>query len=101
MSEYQTRKEFEANLITKAWQDEAFKQQLMNNPIAVYEQELGRKAPENVEIQVLEETANTTYLVIPKKPEASEELSEEALESVAGGAGFNISTPFGAFGVNW
>ena len=101
MSEYQTRKEFEANIIAKAWQDEAFKQRLMSNPIAVYEEELGRKAPENVEIRILEETNNITYLVIPKKPEVSEELSSEALESVAGGAGFNIDTPFGAFGVNW
>ncbi|MGL5942257.1 MAG: NHLP leader peptide family RiPP precursor, partial [Waterburya sp.] len=80
MSDYQNRREFEANLITKAWKDEAFKQKLMSNPIVVYEEELGRKAPNNIEIQVLEETANITYLVIPKKPEGSEELSEEALE---------------------
>ena len=90
MSEYQSRNDFEANLITKAWQDEAFKQQLMNDPIAVYESELGRKAPDNIEIKVLEETSDTTYLVIPKKPEASEELSEESLESVAGGGGFQL-----------
>ncbi|MGL5943273.1 MAG: nitrile hydratase subunit alpha [Waterburya sp.] len=54
-----------------------------------------------MEIQVLEETANITYLVIPKKPEGSEELSEEALESVAGGDGFSIDTPLGVFGVDW
>ena len=88
MSEYKTRQEFEANLIAKAWQDEAFKQQLMSNPVAVYEEELGRKAPDDIEIKVLEETPGVTYLVIPKKPETSEELSEEALESVAGGGSF-------------
>ena len=101
MSEHQTRREFEANIIAKVWQDEAFKQKLLSNPVAVYEEELDRKAPDNMKIQVLEETSDITYLVIPKKPESSEELSEEALESVAGGDGFNISTPFGAFGVEW
>ncbi|MEM7592906.1 MAG: NHLP leader peptide family RiPP precursor [Cyanobacteria bacterium P01_A01_bin.83] len=99
MSEQQTRKEFEANLISKAWGDESFKQELMNNPRAVYEQELGRKAPENQKIQVLEETPGTTYLVIPQKPETSEELSEEALESVAGGGGFGFQ--LGVFGASW
>ena len=99
MSEYQNRKEFEANLITKAWQDEAFKQQLMSNPVAVYEEELGRKASDNVEIKVLEETSDITYLVIPQKPETSEELSEEALEAVAGGFSFGIDTMFGGFGI--
>ena len=101
MSEYQNRNKFEANLIVKAWQDEAFKQKLMNNPIAVYEEELGRKAPDNVEIKVLEETSDTTYLVIPKKPETSEELSEEALEAVAGGGGISFSSPFGGISVGW
>lgn len=101
MSNNQTRREFETNLIARAWKDEAFKQELMNNPQAVYEQELGKKAPEGHEFQVLEETSNTTYLVIPKKPETSEELSEEALESVAGGGGFGVSSPFGGFQIDW
>ncbi|VEP18772.1 conserved hypothetical protein [Hyella patelloides LEGE 07179] len=101
MSENQTRKEFEANLITKAWQNEAFKQQLMNDPIAIYEEELGRKAPDNIEIKVLEETSDTTYLVIPKKPDASQELSEEALESVAGGGGIGFTTPLGGISIGW
>ena len=85
MSEHQDRKEFEANLIAKAWQDEAFKQKLINNSKAVYEAELGQKAPESHEVKVLEETSDITYLVIPKKPETDEELSKESLESVAGG----------------
>jgi hypothetical protein len=85
MSESQTRQEFEANLIAKAWKDDALKQELMNNPKAVYKKEIGQEISENIEIRVLEETANTIYLVMPKKPEHSEELSEEQLEAVAGG----------------
>jgi hypothetical protein len=92
MTQAQNRKEVEANIIAKAWQDDAFKQELMNNPKAVYQSELGQSAPSNLQIQVLEETSDTVYLVIPQKPQVSEELSEEALEQVAGGGFIHKST---------
>jgi hypothetical protein len=79
-----TKNELEAKLVAQAWKDEAFKQELINNPKAVLEREIGQKIPENADIRVLEETANTVYLVIPKKPTV-DELSEEQLEAVAGG----------------
>jgi hypothetical protein len=84
-----SRHEFELELIAKAWKDEAFKQELITNPKEVYARELGQQMPENLEIQVMEETPNTLYLVIPRSPadaQVSEELSDEALEAVAGGA---------------
>ena len=43
-SQPKTRQEFESQLIIKAWQDEAFKQELISNPKAVY----GGKAGEAV-----------------------------------------------------
>jgi hypothetical protein len=78
-------------LIVKAWQNESFKEELMSNPKAVYERELGTTAPANCKITVLEENAEQIYLVLPAKPviNSSDELSEEALEAVAGG-GFAI-----------
>lgn len=79
------RREFESELIAKAWQDEAFKQELINNPKAVYARNLGQKLPENLKIQVMEETSDTIYLALPKSPQVSEELSDEAMEAVAGG----------------
>ncbi|GAA6614331.1 NHLP leader peptide family RiPP precursor [Scytonema sp. NUACC26] len=92
MSEQQpkriTRHEFESDLIAKAWKDQAFKQELIQNPKAVYAKELQQELPETLQIQVLEETPSTLYLVIPQNPmntHITEELSEEALESVAGG----------------
>ncbi|MEH2172738.1 NHLP leader peptide family RiPP precursor [Nostoc sp.] len=87
-SQPKTRQEFESQLIIKAWKDEAFKLELISNPNAVYARELGQIIPESVNIQVLEENSNTLYLVIPRSPadaEVSEELSDEALEAVAGG----------------
>jgi hypothetical protein len=88
------RSEFENKLVAKAIQDEGFKRRLLNEPKSVYAEELGQEIPDSVNIQVVEESANTTYLVLPRKLEeagAEGELSDEALEAVAGGRAF-IST---------
>lgn len=82
----QSRQELESKLIAKAWQDETFKQELLSNPKVAFAKEMGQPLPENIEIRVLEETPTTFYIVVPKNPEVSEELSDEALEAVAGGA---------------
>ncbi len=79
-----TRNELEAKLVAHAWQDEAFKQELISNPRAAIERELGQKVSESTNFRVLEEADNTFYLVLPKKP-SMDELSEEQLEAVAGG----------------
>jgi hypothetical protein len=85
MTDQKNRREFETSLIAKAWRDEAFKQELISNPNAVYARELGEQLPENLNIRIMEETSDTIYLALPTTPQVSEELSEEALESVAGG----------------
>lgn len=82
------RFEVERKLIEQAWQDEAFKQELLNNPKAALEKQIGQQLPEDTKIQILEESANTTYFVLPRNPApigAEGELTEEALEAVAGG----------------
>jgi hypothetical protein len=83
----QTRAEFEADLIAKSWQDDKFKQDLIADPKAVFEQKLGNKAPADLKITVLEENPKQIYLVLPVKPqlEETEELSDEALNAIAGG----------------
>ena len=80
-----TRKEFEAELITKAWKDAVFKQELLSNPKAVYARELGQQLPENLQVQVMEEDDRHLYLALPKSPQVSEEITDEALEAIAGG----------------
>ena len=83
-----TRNELEAKVIAKAWQDEEFKQELLNQPRATIIREWGLEdIPDNVDIKVIEENPNTLYMVLPMKPVIAngEELSEEQLESVAGG----------------
>ncbi|BAZ21331.1 nitrile hydratase-like protein [Kalymmatonema gypsitolerans NIES-4073] len=84
-----TRFEFEQKLIQQAWEDETFKQELLSNSKAVYARESGQELPKDIEIEVLQETANKVYLVLPTNPTPAGtegELSEEALEAVAGGA---------------
>ncbi|MCG6136866.1 MAG: NHLP leader peptide family RiPP precursor [Nostoc sp. LLA-1] len=92
-----TRFEVQNQLIYHAWQDESFKQELLANPKQVYARELGEELPKYLEIQVMEETENKVYLVLPINPEATianeEELSEEDLETVAGGVCQFRTTP--------
>ncbi|MFB2982835.1 NHLP leader peptide family RiPP precursor [Microseira sp. BLCC-F43] len=83
-----TRFEFERQLIERALEDENFKQELLSNPKAVYAKESGEKLPTDLEIEVIQETPNKVYLVLPNNPASTAtegELSEEALEAVAGG----------------
>ncbi len=90
MTENKSRQEFEADLVAKAWKDEAFKQELLSNPKATISKEFGTPIPDNIEVRVLEENPQTLYIVLPMKPadiQGEGELSEEALETVAGGLG--------------
>jgi len=70
--------------VADAWADEALKKRLMSDPAAVLK-ERGAAIPPNVQIKMIEDTANVRHLVLPTKPAAAE-LSEEELSTVAGGA---------------
>jgi PE family/Nitrile hydratase, alpha chain len=70
-----------AQIIARAWQEEAFKQRLIDNPNAVLE-ENGIIVPHGITIRVLENTPDVCFLTLPGKPN---ELSDEMLEQVAGG----------------
>ena len=86
--ELNKRIELEKALISQAWSNPAFKEQLISNPRQVFSQILGSEIPDTLDINVVEESGNSFTLVIPPTPEeeqASEELTDEALEAVAGG----------------
>lgn len=53
-------------LITRCWQDQAFKHELIASPKSVIEKEWGTAISADIEISVFEETAHTLYLVLPK-----------------------------------
>jgi hypothetical protein len=52
-------------------------------------QELGSRLPEGVEVRVVEESAQTIYLVLPSASALGEggEISDQELEAAAGGGG--------------
>ena len=82
------REEAEKQLIAKAWKDPKFRQSLIQNPRSVISKEFGVEIPADISVNVLEETANSLYLVLPASPAAvgGGELSDMELEAIAGGA---------------
>jgi hypothetical protein len=76
-------------LVAKAWEDDAFKQRLMTNPVAVLK-EHGMEVLPGVEVKVVdgpgepEIAANMMVLPLPPRP-PSDELSTEELDQAAGG----------------
>jgi hypothetical protein len=90
----QTRQDIEARIIAKAWKDEAYKQELLINPKVVIEREFGVKFPAGVNVQILSENPTSLYFVLPISPVATEELSEEQLEAIAGGSPLTLYSLF-------
>lgn len=78
------RRAVEQALIRRSLEDESFRDKLLANPKATVEQELGRKLPAGLKVQVLEETEDTIYLVLPPR-RMTGELSDKELDAVAGG----------------
>ncbi|MBD0343693.1 MAG: NHLP leader peptide family natural product precursor [Coleofasciculus sp. Co-bin14] len=69
-------------MVSRASVDPAFKQKLFNNPKAVLAKEAGVNIPENVELTVLEESANTFYLIIPKEADSTAFLEQETKDPI-------------------
>ena len=81
--------QFLQTLINKAWEDNAFKEELVANPVAVIEKVTGEKLniPEGKQLVVRDQTnEQTIYINIPAEVKMDDvELNEEQLEVVAGG----------------
>lgn len=87
-----SREEVEAKIVARAWKDADYKQRLLANPKAAFEEALGRKLMGSLEINVVEESATRLFVVLPHIPDTSDELSDVELDAVAGGVG-SISRP--------
>lgn len=79
-----TWQEFHNEMIVKALKDEIFRQELIADPKAVLEKEMGKvkegiKLPAAWEVKVIEQPANALYLVLPAM--SGDELSDNNLHN--------------------
>ncbi len=71
-----------------AYSDPDYRKALLADPKATLAKQLNRDLPSNLTVKVVEETADTIYLIAPYAPPAAgDELSDDDLERVAGGKG--------------
>ncbi len=93
------RQKGEADLILKSLFDDDYRKNLIDNPKAVLGKQYGKEIPEGIKVNIIEEKPGEITIVLPAKPAkttSSEELSDEALENVAGGG--NIGVVAASFG---
>lgn len=76
-------------VVARAWRDPAFKAKLLADPHTVLK-EAGVALPSGVTVKVVENTGAQVHLVLPPKPAG--ELSDDALDKVAGGVGIFSSS---------
>ena len=82
------RKELEAEVMAKAMEDDTFRVLLKSDPKKAIAQIIGKELPEALNIQIVEETADTLVIGLPPKLEEAvedAELTDDALDNVAGG----------------
>lgn len=86
-------------IIAKCWQDEAFKQKLLADPVAILKAE-GIEVPAGVAINIVVETENVRTLVIPPAPKS---LDDEQLSAFMGGSTQDGcgTGPLKYFGAGW
>ena len=91
------RRQLEQQIIEKAMKDEDFRKRLIEDSKFTLEKETGVSIPDSVNIKVLEEDAQTFYLVLPPKinSETTDELTEADLGMVSGGYGGENDTSGG------
>jgi hypothetical protein len=77
-----TRKDIETKLIEKAFKENGFRARLIENPKAEIERLFNIELPEDLSIQVVEETADLSYVVIPHNPYAG--VAESELKAAMG-----------------
>lgn len=71
-------------LMSRSATDQAFRQKLLTTPREALSEFHGREIPANVDIRFIENTADATF-VLPDAIDPAAELSEQEMETVAGG----------------
>ncbi|MDA0812453.1 MAG: NHLP leader peptide family RiPP precursor [Verrucomicrobia bacterium] len=106
-SESLTREEIESIVLDNAAKHPQYRSALLANPKKTIETQLNSTLPENVSVEVLQETPSKIFIRLPYVVSEGAELSDEDLEQVAGGkddtytcnesiGGFNTRNEFSA-----
>ena len=80
-----TRGELQDLLIKFSTNNPAYREALVRNPKMVIGKQLGTQIPDFINVKAVQDTADTMHVVVPYVPAEGEELSDTALEQVAGG----------------
>lgn len=82
----QARQNLEAQVLERAAKDPQFREQLKQDPRGTVSREFRVRVPQDITVEVVEETASTVYLILPPASAGpSQQLSDQELEAVAGG----------------
>jgi hypothetical protein len=84
-------------LIQKLWKDAKFKGEFLKDPKKHLGEAFGAKLPDDMKVEVVQETKGKHYFVIPVNPaDYGKDLSDAQLEEVAGGTmGIGATITFG------
>ena len=81
-----TLEKLEENIVSNARKNADYRKRLIDDPKALLESQIGQPLPSGFKVTVLQETPTQAYIVLPyDAPKSGSELSDEDLESVAGG----------------
>jgi hypothetical protein len=83
---------FKAEIVRRAVQDAAFRAALLADPKGMIERSLGQPLPDSLAVEVMQESTETMYLVLPLAIAEAEgtvvggfSLTDTSLEQIAGG----------------
>ena len=75
-------------IVKFAQENPSYRAALLKDPKSVLAKQMNTELPPDLSVKVVEETANTIYLIAPYvAPAEGEELSDADLEKVSGGKG--------------
>ena len=80
-----TRGQLNDKIVEQAQNNPSYRERLMKDPRALMAKQIGTDIPANVKVEVLQETADKYFIVLPYMPKEGAELDDAALEKVAGG----------------
>jgi hypothetical protein len=81
-----SRHDVEAKIVKRCWEDEAFRKEFTADPAGAFVKYLEIPAASLPSIVVHQEPAGSWHIVLPPRPANANQLSEQDLETVAGGA---------------